>query len=134
MVGFFLRQFPEHYIHRVLKSLIILSDLHRVDELDQCGEVLLLDRGFIVDIADQRRIEQRLGFYPKIVPCLALALGVGDQRRDKLQNILFALDVGKRVIVHGLREVDRVEDLDLIPIVQQHLSALGHDAALVNCF
>ena len=34
-----------------------------------------------------------------------------------------------RVLVHGLGEIDRVEDLDLIPIVQQHFSTLGHDAS-----
>ena len=34
--------------------------------------------------------------HPEIVPGLALALGVGDQRRDQLQNVLFRVDVGER--------------------------------------
>ena len=38
------------------------------------------------------------------------------------------MNIGEGIIVHGLGEIDRVEDLDLIPIVQQHFSALGHDA------
>ena len=31
---------------------------------------------------------------PEIVPGLALALGIGDQRGDQLQDVLFGMDVG----------------------------------------
>lgn len=38
--------------------------------------------------------------YPKIVSGLAFAFGIGDQRCDQLQDVLFAMDIGERVIVH----------------------------------
>ena len=56
-----LRQLLEGQIHVVLKGLIVLAYLHGVDELDERGEVLFLLGGFVVDIADERRVEQRLG-------------------------------------------------------------------------
>ena len=63
---------------------IILPDLHGIDEFDQCCEVLFLDRRFIVDIADQCAVQQRLCFGPELVPGFAVALGVGDQCGDEL--------------------------------------------------
>ena len=30
----------------------------------------------------------------------ARAFGIGDQRCDQLQDVLFAMDIGERVIVH----------------------------------
>ena len=53
-------QLLEGQIHVVLKGLIVLAHLHGVDELDERGEVLFLLGGFVVDIADKRRVEQRL--------------------------------------------------------------------------
>ena len=71
-------------------------------------EILLLYRSLIVDIPNQRAIQQGLCFDPKIVPGLAFAFGIGDQRCDQLQDVLFAMDIGERVIVHGLLEVDGI--------------------------
>ena len=34
---------------------------------------------------------------PEIVPGLAFAFGVGNQRRYQLQDVLFAMDIGERV-------------------------------------
>ena len=65
--------------------------------------------------------------HPEIVTGFALALGVGDQRRDQLQNVLFRVDVGERVVVHGLLEVQGIENLDLIPVLLQRMAAGNHD-------
>ena len=64
---------------------------------------------------------------PEIVPGLAFAFGVGNQRRDQLQNVLFRVDVGERVVVHGLLEVQGIENLDLIPVLLQRMAAGNHD-------
>ena len=53
---------------------------------------------------------------PEGVPALALAFRVGDQGRHNLQNILFRMDVGERIVLHGLLEIDRVQNLDSIPV------------------
>ena len=84
VVGLALLQILKHQVNRVLEVLVVLPRLHCVEKLDQRGEVLLVLRGLIVDVADERRVEQRLGLHPEIVPGLALALGVGDQRGDEL--------------------------------------------------
>ena len=91
---------------------------------------MLLLRGFVVDVGDQGGIEQGFGLDPKIVAGFALALRVGDQTGDELQNVLFGVNVRERIIVMALFEVDRVHDLDAIPVATQQVPALDHDAAL----
>ena len=70
-----------------------------------------------MDIANERTIEKRFCLDPEIVSGLAFAFGIGDQRRDQLQDVLFAMDLGERVIVHGLLEVDGIEDLDAVRLI-----------------
>jgi hypothetical protein len=69
-----------------------------------------------VDIANQCRIEQRFGFHPKIIPGFSVSLGIGYKRCHQLQNILFAVDIGKRIVEMGLFEVNGIEDFHLIPV------------------
>ena len=61
------------YKRQVFELLVILTDFHGVDELNEGGEVLLLHRSLIVDIANKRAVQQRFCFYPKIVSGLAFA-------------------------------------------------------------
>ena len=108
MVGLLGFQCIKHQIHGVFELLVILTDFHGVDELNEGREILLLYRSLIVDIPNQCAIQQGLCFDPKIVPGLAFAFGIGDQRCYQLQDVLFAMDIGERVIVHGLLEVDGI--------------------------
>ena len=39
------------------------------------------------------------------------------------------MDIGERVIVHRLPKVDRVENLDVVAMLQKGIAALNHDAA-----
>jgi len=70
-----------------------------------------------VDIANERAVQQGFCFDPEIVSGLAFTFGVGDQRCDQLQDVLFAMDIGERVIVHGFLEVDGIEDLDPVRLI-----------------
>ena len=63
MIGILLRQFLKHQVNRILKFLIIFPDLHRVNELNEGGEILFLCRGLIVDVANEGAAEQRLGLW-----------------------------------------------------------------------
>ena len=90
VVWLFRFQCIKHQVYRIFELLVILPDFHGVDELDEGGEVLLLHRSFIVDISDQRAIQQCFRLDPEIVSGLALAFGIGNQRCHQLQNILFA--------------------------------------------
>ena len=108
VVWLFRFQCIKHQVYGVFELLVILTDFHGVDELDEGGEVLLLHRSFIVDISNQRAIQQCFRLDPEIVSGLAFAFGIGDQRCYQLQNVLFAMDIGERVIVHGLLEVDGI--------------------------
>ena len=65
-----------------------------------------------MDIADESTVEKRLCLAPEQISALAVTLGVCHKCRCQLQDILFAVQIGKRVIVHGLVEIDRVENLD----------------------
>lgn len=86
-------------------------------------------RGLVVDVANQRRIQQRFGFLPEGVPAFAVPFGVGDQSRDQFQNVLFIVDIRKRVVFHGLFEVDGIQDLDAVAIALQHLSRFNYQSA-----
>ena len=74
-------------------------------------------RRFIVDIANQRGIKQRFRFRPELVTGFPVTLGIGNQSSDELQDILFAVDIGKGVIMLRLAEIDRVEHADFIRLI-----------------
>ena len=73
-------QLIEHQIHGILKFLIVLPDLHRIDELNEGGEVLFLNRSLIVDVPDERAVQKRFRLDPEVVPGLALAFGIGNEQ------------------------------------------------------
>ena len=66
---------------------------------------------------------------PKWVPALTFTLCVGNQGCNQLQNVLFIVNIGERVIFHGLFEMDCVEDLNAVSLTLQELSTLDQDAA-----
>ena len=51
---------------------------------------------------------------PEVVARLAVTFGIGDQAVYQLENVLLCVDIGERVVVHGLFEVDGVEEFDSI--------------------
>ena len=57
-------QFFKHQIDGIFEVLVVLPHLHGVDHFDEGGEVLLLNRRFVVDIPDERRVEQRFRLAP----------------------------------------------------------------------
>ena len=129
MVGVSFLQFFKHPVNGVFVFLVILAHFHGVDELKQGGEVLLLRWRFIVNVADQRRVQQRLSLRPELIAGFAVSLGIGDKGRDQLQDILFAVNIGEGVIVHGFLEVDRVEDFDTVVVALKQLADLADHAA-----
>ena len=54
---------------------------------------------------------------PEIVPGFSFAFGVGNQGCHQLQNVLFAVNVGEWVIVHGLFEVDGIQDFNPVRFI-----------------
>ena len=55
LLGF---QCIKHQVYGVFELLVILTDFHGIDELNEGGEVLLLHRSFIMDIANKRAVQQ----------------------------------------------------------------------------
>ena len=131
MVGLLCLQRVKHQVNGVFELLVILPDLHRIDELDEGGKILFLHRGLIVDIPDKGAVQKRFRLDPEIVPGLALALGIGDQRGDQLQDVLLRVDVGKGVIVHGLLEVNGVEDFDPVRLIDDLAVLILHGFAVL---
>ena len=79
MFRLLLFQFLKKLVHRILKFFVILTGFAGIDKLQQRGEVLLLLRGFIPDVANQCTVEQPFRFDPKIFArLLAISLGIGD--------------------------------------------------------
>ena len=70
-----------------------------------------------MDITNQCTIQKGFCLHPEIVSGLAFAFGISDQRRDQLQNVLFAMDIGERIIVHGLFEVNGVQHLNPVRFI-----------------
>ena len=58
VVGLLCLQRVKHQVHGVLELLVILPDLHRVDELDEGGEILFLHRSLVVDIPDKGAVQK----------------------------------------------------------------------------
>ena len=79
-----------------------------------------------MDVADERDVQQRLALDPEVLAAFALALCIGDEGVHELEDVLFAVNIGEGIVVHGLAEVDGVEHPNLIPCRHQQLAAL-HD-------
>lgn len=120
-----LAQIRKLQIHFVLVILIVLTGIHLVEHVDQGRKVLLLRRQLIVDISDQGDIQERLCLYPKVISAFSFTLGVGDQDGDELQDVLFRMNIGERIVVHRLLEVDRIEGTHVISGGDQHFSGLN---------
>ena len=116
MVRFAACELLKRQIDRVFKGFVILADFHCIDHFDQRGKVLFFFRGFIMDISYECRVEKRFGFLPEIVAGFSVALRIGDQGIHELQNVLFGVDILKRIVVMGLLEIDSVENLDLVVV------------------
>ena len=92
----------EHIVHGVEKVLVILLHFHAGDHVNQRIHVALLLGALKNDVPQQGAIQKCFGLRPERIALFALALGVGDQGVYKLQDVRLVLDVGQRVIVHGL--------------------------------
>ena len=120
----------EHIVHRVHVVLVVLLHLHAGDHVHQSIHIPVLRRALEDDIGDEGAVEQGLGFRPERIALLALALGVGNEGVDELQNVRLVADVGQGVIVHGLGEVDGIEYLDFIALPLEKGPHLGERASL----
>ena len=129
LLGF---QCIKHQVYGVFELLVILPDFHRIDELNEGGEVLLLHRSLIVDIANERAVQQRLRFDPEIVASLAFAFGIGDQRRNQLQDVLFAVNVRERIVVHTFFEVDGIQHLDAVRLINDLTVLVLHGLSVLS--
>ena len=58
VVGVPFLQLVEHQVHGVFEFLIVLPDLHAVYHFDEGGEILFLHRGLVVDVADERAVQE----------------------------------------------------------------------------
>lgn len=88
MLRLLLFQFLKKLIYGIFEGFIILAGFAGIDKLQQRGEVLLLLRGFIPDVADQCAVEQAFGLDPEILAgLLAIPLCVGDDGIDQFQNM-----------------------------------------------
>ena len=82
-----------------------------------------------MQIADQRTIQQCLCFRPEFIPGFPFALCIGDQRSHQFQDIFFRMNIGERIVMHRLFKIDRIHNLNPIPILQKRIPAFHSDAS-----
>ena len=92
----------EHIVHGVEKVLVILLHFHAGDHVNQRIHVALLLGALKNDVPQQGAIQERLRLRPERIALFTIALCVGNQGVYKLQDVRLVLDIGQRVIVHGL--------------------------------
>ena len=80
-----------------------------------------------MDISDQRAVQQGFRFRPEFITGFSVPFGVGNQRGDELKDVLLAMDIGERIVVHALPEVDRIQDPDLVSVALQGFPAFEDD-------
>ena len=108
-------QFLKHQVYCIFEIFIIFPCFGSIYHIYQSFKILRFFVTLIIDIANICRIKQTLGFHPKIFPgFIALAFGIYDQSVYQFQNILFAVQIVKRIIVHRLVEIDRVYNLYVV--------------------
>ena len=120
----------EQAVHGVLELLVVLADFHAVEHFKHRAEILLLLRGLIMDVADERHVEQLLGVRPELVPGLALPGRVCNEAGHELEDVLLAVDIAERIVVHGLFEVDGVQHAYFVPGALQKTAGLKHQLTL----
>ena len=128
-----IRLFPlqilKHQVNGIPEILVVLACLHTADHINQRRKVAIFLQRFLPQIADQRRVEQHFRFLPKWIAALALAARIGNQAIYQFQDILFAMDIRQRIIVHALGKIDRVHHLNAVAEMPQHPAALDDQTA-----
>ena len=134
MVRVFLFQPLKHEVHRALKVRVVLAGFTGVYHFQQGGEVHFFCRGLVPDVANECGVEQPFRLHPKIFRrFFTLALGVGDKRIHQLQHVLLRMDVNKRVVLHGLGKVYRVQDFHPVARPLEHLACFENQCAFRVC-
>ena len=87
-------EFVEQAVHGVFELLVVLTHFHRVEHFKHRAEVLLLLRGLVMNVADERHVEQLFGVRPELVAGLALSGRVSNEAGHELEDVLLAVDVG----------------------------------------
>ena len=87
-----------------------------------------------MQICDKRSEQKSFAFLPEWIAAAAFTFRVGHKGRDQLENILFAVDVAERIVVHRLLEVDGVQDFHLIAVFQHGLPTFKHDCTFRKRF
>ena len=129
MIWILLFQFIKEEVHRILECFVIFPDLHRVQHLQERCEVLLLYRRLVVNVADQRGVEEFFRLLPERIPAVALTLGICHQCGHEFQDVLLIVDIGERIVVHRLVEIDRIKNPNFIPVHLQGVGGFTDDTA-----
>ena len=70
-----------------------------------------------------------LAMWQSIHTGLSVSFGIQNQGIHQFQNVLFAVNIQKRVIVHAFLKIDRVQDADLISFLSQKSAAANNQVA-----
>ena len=122
MVRVFFLQLLKEQINSIFEVFIVLSCFTCINHINQHGEILFFLRCFVPDVCNQCCIIEFFCFDPKVLTgLLPLSFCVDYDCVDEFQNVLFAPQISKWIIMHGFCKVYGVEDFNLILAPLQHL-------------
>ena len=129
MVGVPVFKLFKEQVNRRLKVFIVLPALTGIEHIQQGIHVLFFGWGFVVDISNQRLIQQGFRFLPEVIAAFCVPLGIGHDNRDQRQNVGFRVKIDEWVVVHGASKINGVENLDFIPAPNHRPSNFLNDSA-----
>ena len=71
---------------------------------------------------------------PELVSAFLPVGSVGNQGSYQLQNILFTVDIGERIVVVGLSEIDCIQNLDAVLVALQQFPSFQNDCTFRMSF
>lgn len=118
-------------IQRGLVCLVVLPDFPGADHLHDHREVLLLRRGLVVQVEDERQQEHSCRLIPERVLTLrALRCGVLEEVRHQTLDIVVAAQIHKRVVAMAFLHVDEIQHLDVVPLGREKVSGITQKLTL----
>ena len=118
-------------IQRGLVCLVVLPDFPGADHLHDHREVLLLRRGLVVQVEDERQQEHSCRLIPERVLALrALRCGVLEEVRHQTLDIVVAAQIHKRVVAMALLHIDEIQHLNVVPLGREKVSGITQKLTL----
>ncbi len=123
----------EENVQSGLVGVVILPDISGPDHLHDHGKILLLRRGLVVQIEDQRQKQHGGRLIPEgVLRLAALRCGVFEQVRHQTLNVVVIPQIHEGVVAVAPVHVDEIQHPDRIPLCLQQLAGAHEQLSLLS--